>query len=105
LANRPKKGVPLNEEILLGQLEELAEKLGVAVRRENISMEESSSTGGLCRVRDKYVIIVHSRAAAKDKIQVMIEALRHFDLEDIYLKPAIRKILEGNEDQPDVFSE
>jgi hypothetical protein len=88
----------LNEEIILYQMEELAQKLGVTVRFENINMEESTSTGGLCCVRGEYVIIVHSRATVKEKIMVMIEALRHFDLGDIYIKPVIRQLVEGNEE-------
>jgi hypothetical protein len=86
----------MDEEILLRQLEELAEKLGVTVRRENISMEETTSSGGLCRLNGEYVIIVHSRVTVKENMRIMIEALRHFDLENIYIKPAIRQLLEGN---------
>jgi hypothetical protein len=88
----------LNEEILLSQLEELAQKLGATVRLENINMEESTSTGGLCRVGEEYIIIVHSRASIKEKIKVLAEAVRHFDLTDIYIKPAIRQLIEGNEE-------
>lgn len=84
----------MNDEILLNQLEELAEKLGIAVRRENINTEESSGPGGLCRVKGKYILFVHSRLTAKEKIQVMIKALQDFDFSDIYLKPALRELLE-----------
>jgi hypothetical protein len=85
----------VNEEILLNQLEELADKLGIVVRDENINMDESSSTGGLCRIEGKYVLILNSKATVKEKNQVMIKALRQFDLNDIYLKPVIRELLEG----------
>ena len=88
----------LNEEILLYQLEELAQKLGATVRYENITMEEATSSGGLCRVGEEYMIIVHSRATVEGKIKVMTEALRHFDLTAIYIKPAIRQLIEGNEE-------
>jgi hypothetical protein len=33
----------------------------------------------------------------KEKNQVMIKALRQFDLSDIYIKPVIRELLEGYE--------
>ena len=79
-------------------MEELAQKLGATVRFENINMEESTSSGGLCRVGDEYIIIVHSRATLKEKIRVMTEALRNFDLSDIYIKPAIRQLIEGNKE-------
>ncbi len=88
----------MHEEILLIQLEELADKLGISVRDENINIEESSTNGGLCRVDGRYVLILHSRATVKEKIQVMIKALQQFDMSDIYVKPAIRELLEGSEE-------
>jgi N-dimethylarginine dimethylaminohydrolase len=87
---------PLKEVFILNQLEELAEKLGIAVRYENVIVEESSGTGGLCRIKGKYVLIVHSHATSKEKIQVMAAALKVFDLGDIYVKPVIRELLEGS---------
>ena len=87
----------MNEEILLNQFEELAEKLGILVRDENINMEESSSTGGLCRFEGKYLLILNSKATVKEKNQVMIKALQQFDLNNIYIKPFIRELLEGYE--------
>jgi hypothetical protein len=86
----------MNEEVLLYQLEELAEKFEILVRDENINIEESSTTGGLCRFEGKYILILHSKATVKEKIQVMIEALQQFDLRDIYIKPVIRELLEGS---------
>jgi hypothetical protein len=88
----------MNEEVLLNQLEVLAEKLGILVRDENINMEESASTGGLCRIEGNYVLILNSRATVKEKNQAMIKALQQFDLSDIYIKPAIRELLEGYEE-------
>ena len=88
----------MNEEIMLNQLEELADKLEILVRDENINIEESSSTGGLCRVEGKYVLILNSKATVKAKNQAMIKALQQFDLSDIYIKPAIRELLEGYEE-------
>jgi predicted ATP-dependent Lon-type protease len=87
----------MNDEILLSQLEELADKLEILVRDENINNEESSSTGGLCRMEGKYVLILNSKITVKEKNQVMIKALRQFDLRDIYIKPVIRELLEGYE--------
>ena len=86
----------MDEEVILSRLEELAEKLEILVRDENINIEESSSTGGLCRVEGKYILILNSKATVKEKIQVMIEALNQFDLSDIYVKPVIRELLEGS---------
>lgn len=84
----------MNEEVLLNQLEELAEKLEILVRDENINIDESSSNGGLCRVEGEYILILNSKATVNEKIQVIINALHQFDLSDIYVKPVIRELLE-----------
>ncbi len=83
-----------NEEVLLNQLKELAEKIGIEVRQENLTMEEGPGTGGVCRFEEKYILFVHAAASRQEKIRVMTEALRKFDLEQIYVKPALRELLE-----------
>ncbi|MFH0813676.1 MAG: hypothetical protein V2A69_12690 [Pseudomonadota bacterium] len=81
----------------LSQLEGLADKLGIQIRYEKIE-DELTGAGGLCRIEGKYVLIIHSKATVKEKIQVMTQALRRFDLGDIYVRPAIRELLEGSEE-------
>ena len=84
----------INDEIILLQLEELAERLGILVRDENINIDEVSSTGGLCIVEGQYILILNSKTSLQEKIQVAIKALRQFDISEIYVKPGIRELLE-----------
>lgn len=84
----------MDDKVLLSCLEELAERLEILIRDENINIEESSSAGGLCRVEGRYILILNSKATVKEKNQVMIKALQQFDLDDIYIKPSIRELLE-----------
>jgi len=86
----------MNDEVILSYLEELAEKLGILVRDENINIEESFSPGGLCRIEGKHVIILNSKTTMKEKNQVMITSLQQFDLSDMYVKPVIRELLDGS---------
>jgi hypothetical protein len=86
----------MDDDTALSQLEGLADKLGIPIRYENI-VDDLTGMGGLCRIEGNYVLIIHSKATVKEKIQIMIEALRRFDLGDIYLKPALRKMLDGYE--------
>ena len=88
----------MDDEILLFQFEELAEQLGILVRDESINLEESFSTGGLCRVEGQYILILNSKATVNEKIHVMVKALQQFDLENIYVKPVLRDLLEGYND-------
>ena len=89
----------MDDEVLLSYLKELAERLEILVRDENINLEESSCMGGLCRVEGKYILILHSKATVKGKNQVMIKAIKQFNLSDIYIKPVIREFLEQYDDQ------
>jgi len=89
-------GISMDNHTALSLFEELADKLGIPIRYEIIK-DELTGPGGLCRIEGKYILIIHSKATAKEKMQIMIEALRRFDLGDIYIRPALRELLEEYE--------
>lgn len=92
------KGLPLNDEFLLNQLEELAGRLEIGIRYENLTAEETSSAGGLCCLKGKYILILHSQATVKEKVRIITGALRQFPIGEFYVKPVIRELLEGSKD-------
>jgi len=83
----------VKEDDLLKQLEELAERMSIAVRYENIAGKDSPGSGGLCRIEGRYVLLVQARAPLSEKIRVVAKALRRFDLSEIYVKPVLRDLL------------
>ena len=89
----------MDEAATLGHLEELAHNLGVEVRYESMEGDNTFSTGGMCRIRGKQVIIVNQKAAAADKLRTLVKALKSFDLAQVYLKPVLRDLLEGEVDE------
>jgi hypothetical protein len=50
--------------------------------------------GGLCLLKGEYVLIIDSKAAIRDKIRTLAEAVTHFDLDQIYIKPVLRELLD-----------
>jgi hypothetical protein len=84
----------MDDHTALSQLEGLAYMLGIPVRYEKIAEEDVANAGGLCRLKGECVIIVNSRAAVKDKVQTLVKALKNFDLNDVYMRPAVRELLE-----------
>jgi hypothetical protein len=84
----------LDDGTLLNQLEELAGKLGIEVRYGNIGLKDSNRMGGLCRVRGKYFLIMHSRLTVKEKIGVITITLKGFEIGDVYVIPVIRELLD-----------
>jgi N-dimethylarginine dimethylaminohydrolase len=84
----------LDEDTLLGQLEELAHSLGIEIRYEPLKREGGFFPGGLCRIKEEYVLILNSAATTEDKIQTMAKALNRFDLSRVYLRPGLREFLD-----------
>jgi hypothetical protein len=83
----------MTKEELLSQLEELASRLNVHIQYESMKNEDPSTFGGFCRIKDQHIIIIHSKASIGRKIEILIEALRRFDIDELYLLPALREHL------------
>ena len=80
---------------MLGHLEALAHALGVQIRYERLESETAFYAGGLCRIKNKPFIIVSTRATTGEKVQTLARALCRFDLSQVYLRPALRDLLDG----------
>ena len=86
----------MDDHTTLSLLEELADKIDIPIRYETIE-DELTGLGGLCRIEGKFILIINSTATTTEKTQIMIEALRKFNLDDIYIRPALRELLEEYE--------
>jgi hypothetical protein len=84
---------------LLGLVDELAEaakRLGLEVRREKLLREVGyRARGGACRLRQKDLIIIDREQPAAEQIEVLAEAMRGRNLEEVYLSPAARRIVQA----------
>ena len=89
------KAVPRNKENLEGTFEELrtiCEKLGVNVQLAELAGEGMSS-GGLCKVKGQWRVIVDRRASASERVSVLAKALCGFDLEGLFVSPKVRDLI------------
>ena len=84
---------------LVDELADAAKRVGIEVRREKIMREVGYRVrGGPCRLRDQDLIILDREQPPADQIEVLAEALRTRDLEQVYLSPAARRILQAAPD-------
>jgi hypothetical protein len=90
----------MTREELLIQLAELTGRLNIQVQYESVKAEDPETFGGYCRSNDQHMIILHTKASIGRKIEIITEALRRFDIDDVYLLPALREHLK-KEDIPD----
>jgi hypothetical protein len=74
--------------LLLEQLEEAARALGLRVR-----VERGSFRSGRCRSRDEELVILNRRLSTRERAQVLARILAEEDLEQAFLKPAVREFI------------
>lgn len=93
----------MGDRITLEELKEIAERMGIEVRLEPLTIEGTIHTGGYCLIMGKPVIILNKRAGKGEQMKVLVEALKRQDLSGIYLKPAMRRFLGlmVEEDEPE----
>jgi hypothetical protein len=92
----------MEENRLLQELEEIAEKLSIAVRYDDLTEMDFKVKGGLCKLRGRNVIIMDRRAPLRERIDLLARTLRQFDLSSIFTRPYIRLIIgddPGSEDK------
>jgi signal recognition particle subunit SEC65 len=75
---------------LLKELEEIASKLNIKVR-----YERTKARGGLCKKEEQYMVIIDKSADPHYKTSVLAEAIKKFDLSEIYISPKAREIIES----------
>lgn len=79
----------MKEEEILGGLENLIGTLGVQLR-----YEKGDFSGGLCTVKDKRMLIVNSALSPAQKIKVLAGELSQMNLENVFMVPALRQIID-----------
>jgi hypothetical protein len=76
-------------EEILDELKSLANDLGATVR-----FEKGDFKGGYCIIKDSKVIVVNKLANLQRKVMILSAALKELGIEQIYLNPRIREIIE-----------
>jgi hypothetical protein len=80
---------------VLAELESIAARLGIAVRAEPFGSGLLQGRGGLCWVRGQPLIVMDASLAMVDRIALLAEALARFELDGVYVAPAVRDLIEG----------
>ncbi len=70
-------------------LSELANNLGIIIRK-----EKGVFTEGLCTVNDKKIILISKNSPTQRIIRVLANAISSLDIEDLYIKPYLREVLD-----------
>jgi len=84
----------MKQELILHHLEEIAEKLSIKISYEDLKKEGISSKGGLCRIKGEERIIINKSLTVAEKVDILANELSKFDMDSIYIPPAVKQLLE-----------
>ena len=88
------------DSLALSRLEDLkdtARKLSIEILFADLADPDIPAQSGYCKVRGEDLILVDTRLSIPRQIEVILDILRRFDLEDIYVASWIRERLENPE--------
>ncbi len=80
----------MNAKKLLAELEVVAESLGIRTIYDTFD-----GKGGGCRVVDNRYIVINKRLSDEIKADLFLRALSEMPIDEIFIKPEIRELLEG----------
>ena len=81
--------------IILQEFEQLAEALDV-----KIIQEKGNFKGGYCLLEKEGIIVVNKLNPIEQRIRALAQAFSKLDISKIYMKPAIRNIIDSEVNHP-----
>jgi hypothetical protein len=75
------------------ELKELAEKLNVTVSEQNLKQTGIKAKSGFCVVKGRQRFIMDKNKTIPEKNELLADCLAKMPHEEIYVVPAIRKLL------------
>ena len=79
---------------LYQELISLAERLQVTVSEQNLKTSGVKVKSGFCKVRGQDMVVMDKHKSIHDKIRLLATQLAAIPHDDLYIKPAVRELLE-----------
>lgn len=76
--------------MILNELEDLLRKLGIEFR-----YEKGFFKGGLCTVEGKQYFYLSRFLPFEQNLNIIVKYLKELELENVYIKPKLRELLEA----------
>jgi len=92
---KKKKAIDPELKQILTELEEIVMRVGYKVRYEKGNFE-----GGYCVLKESSLIVVNSRSEMEKRISIVCKCLKEIGVDDIFVKPGIRNIIESESSKP-----
>ncbi|PIQ99536.1 MAG: hypothetical protein COV66_10275 [Nitrospinae bacterium CG11_big_fil_rev_8_21_14_0_20_45_15] len=77
-------------------LESVAQKLSITIETHHLANNEIETRSGHCKIRGRHWIILDQSLPLLEKIAIISQTLKKFDLESIYLPAWLREEMENH---------
>ena len=78
----------------LQDLKSVAEKLAIEIEVVNLNNQEFQIRSGYCKMNGKDLILLDKNISLQEQSEILLQTLKNFDLEDIYVASWIREFIE-----------
>lgn len=78
----------------LEDLKSVAEKLAIEIEIVNLNNQEFQMQSGYCKMNGKDLILLDKNISLQEQSEILLQTLKNFDLEDIYVASWIRELIE-----------
>lgn len=81
---------------MLGELKDIATRLGIRVREEKLLREVGYRVrGGGCRVYDQDIVFLDRDRPVTERIDILLDELSHREVDTRALSPSVRRLFKG----------
>ena len=85
-----------NAAAVIEELEAMAQKLSISIRYESFRKGDFAVRSGACVMRGERLIIVDRGLSPVDRGDVLITEFSKLTVEDFFISPGVRELLESN---------
>ena len=75
-------------------LKTVAEKLAIEIETANLNDQEFQIQSGYCKINGKDLILLDKNSSLQEQSEVILQTLKKFDLENIYVASWIREFVD-----------
>ena len=80
-------------------LKTVAEKLAIEIEIANLNDQEFQIQSGYCKVNGKDLIFLDKNSSLQEQSEIILQTLKNFDLENIYVASWIREFIDQEGDK------
>ncbi len=84
---------------ILHVLEDVLQRMGIEIKYAKLY-----GKGGLCRVKGEWKCIINNNLSTEEKVSIIAEGMKMLSIEDIYLPPVVRELIEKGGKNGNIYS-